>query len=209
MPSTFTPSKGLEEPAAGDYVNAWAPVVNANWTALDQALGGTTSINVTGVANGTYALTLTQYRPINIEFTGALSAALNYQLPTGIGGLWTVSNGTTGGFNLSFSINGGNSILLTNRALIVSDGTNLALAQNVVTAFNQLTGQVSPAQVPVGAVTQWNTALSILMTQVSGALPLGQLPAAAYRSALGSGNVTVQSGGSPSGGSSGDLFLIY
>lgn len=212
MASTFTVNKGVELPASGDYVNSWAAPINADFTDLDTALGGTTTINVTGVPAGNINLTLAQYRPINIEFTGALTASIGYFIPTGVGGIWSVSNATTPGVGdfLVMEITGGNGIVLpAGRTLIISDGVNLALAQNIVTAFSQLVGQVSAAQVPVGAVTQYDSALAISMSQVSGALPVGQLPAAAYRSALGSGNVTVQSGGSPSGGSSGDLFLIY
>lgn len=211
MPSTFTPSKGLEEPAAGDYVNAWAVPVNQNWTNLDTALGGTTIINVTGVTGPTIALTLAQYRPINIEFTGTLTAALNYQIPTGVGGLWTISNATTGSFSINFTIAGGGFgiNLSAARTLIVSDGVNVANAQTLITTFAQLSGQVSPAQVPVGAVTQYDNLLSVAFTQVTGQATVAQLPGNAYRGTFGSANVTIQSGGSPSGGNSGDLVLIY
>jgi hypothetical protein len=211
MPSTFTTNKGIEKPASGDYVNAWASPVNADWDDIDTALGGTTPISVTGVAAGTIALTLTQYRPINIEWTGVLSGNLNYQLPTGVGGIWTLSNATTGSFSLSFSIAGGNTISLQagGRTLIVSDGTNIALAQTLIATFAGLGGQIAPSQVPAAAVTQFDSVLSVSFTQVTGAATVAQLPANAYRGTLGSGVVTVQSGGSPSGGSSGDLVLIY
>ena len=211
MPSTFTTNKGIEKPASGDFVNAWAAPVNADWDDIDTALGGTATINVTGVAAGTIALTLTQYRPINIEWTGVLSGNLNYQLPTGVGGLWTLSNATTGSFSLSFSIAGGNTISLQagGRTLIVSDGTNVALAQTLISTFAGLGGTIGNSQILAGAVTQFQSALAIAMSQVSGTLPVGQLPANAYRGTLGSGVVTVQAGGSPSGGNPGDLVLIY
>ncbi len=129
MTSTFSTNKGLEEPASGDYVNAWASPVNGNWSAIDQALGGTTSISVTGISAPTTTLTLIQYRPPNIEFTGTLGTNLNYQIPTGVGGMWSISNGTTGAFNLTFSIAAGNSLTLgAGRTLIISDGATVALA---------------------------------------------------------------------------------
>src|ERR1700704_592512 len=112
MTSTFSTNKGLEEPASGDYVNAWATPVNSNWTAIDAALGGTTSIVVTGISAPITTLTLTQYRPPNIEFTGTLGANLNYQIPTGVGGMWSINNATTGAFSLAFSIAAGNSLTL-------------------------------------------------------------------------------------------------
>jgi hypothetical protein len=211
MPSTFTTNKGIEKPASGDYVNAWAAPVNVDWDDIDTALGGTATINVTGVTAGTYALTLAQYRPINIEFTGTISANLVYQIPTGIGGLWTIYNATSGAFTVILSIAGGNALNLPqgSRTLVVSDGALIANAQTLITTFAQLSGQILDGQVPVGAVTQWQASLALSMGQVSGSLPVGQLPANAYRGSLGSGIVTVQSGGSPSGGSSGDLVLIY
>ncbi len=134
MTSTFSINKGIEEPASGDYVNAWASPVNSNWTAIDVALGGTTSISVTGISAPTTTLTLIQYRPPNIEFTGVLGANLTYQIPAGVGGMWSINNATSGAFSLSFSIAAGNSLTLGGgRTLILSNGTTIALAglQNV------------------------------------------------------------------------------
>lgn len=129
MTSTFTPNKGLEEPASGDYINAWATPVNANFSAIDAALGGTTAISVTGVSTPVTNLSLAQYRPPNIEFSGALGANLTYQIPTGVGGLWSINNSTTGNFSLSFGIAAGNSVALPgSRALVVSDGATVAFA---------------------------------------------------------------------------------
>jgi hypothetical protein len=129
MTSSFSVNKGLEEPASGDYVNAWATPVNANWTVIDTALGGTTTISVTGISAPTTALTLVQYRPPNIEFTGTLATNLNYQIPTGVGGTWSINNATTGAFVLTFSIATGNSLTLSaGRTLIISDGVTVALA---------------------------------------------------------------------------------
>lgn len=306
MPSTFTTNKLIEQPASGSYDNAWAAPVNADWAIIDAAFGGSTSINVTGVVGGTYSLTPTQFQPPNISFVGALTANLAYQLPAGVGGIWSVYNGTTlpaGPFTLYFTVQSGGFFVLPpgQRSLIISDGTNISSAQTLVTAFSQLTGQVSNAQVPQSAVTQWQSALAILFSQLSGVAAVGQipglpasqitsgtfanaqiaqsnvtqwqsalavaftqltgiasvgqipglpgtqltsgtvnnaqisqasvtqwqtalaiaftqltgaatvaqLPANAYRGSLGSGVVTVQSGGVASGGNNGDIFLIY
>lgn len=130
MTSSFSTNKGLEEPASGDYVNAWATPVNSNWTAIDAALGGATGISVTGVLAPTTTLTLAQYRPPNIEFSGTLAANLNYQIPTGVGGMWSISNQTpASAFTLSFSIAAGNSLtLIPGRTLIISDGATVSVA---------------------------------------------------------------------------------
>ena len=139
MPDPTTPNKGFDLPTTGEYVNAWGPVVNQNFTEIDTALAGTTDISVTGVTAGTYTLTLTQYTPPNIEFTGVLSALLNYQIPAGIGGVWTINNATTGAFTFIVSIASGNSlVLVAGRSIIISDGAALALADggNVTAAAN-------------------------------------------------------------------------
>lgn len=129
MTSAFTTNKGIEKPASGDYVNAWSAPVNQNWDEIDAALGGTTAISVTGISAPTTTLTLAQYRPPNIEFTGVLGANLAYQIPTGIGGMWSINNATTGAFSLSFAIAAGNAqSLAPGRTLIISDGATVALA---------------------------------------------------------------------------------
>jgi len=211
MASTFTTNKHIEKPASGDYTNAWATPVNADWDATDTSFGGHANISVTGVGAGTYALTLPQYQPPIIQFSGVLTANLVYAVPAGVGGLWSVANSTTGAFTLTFAVTGGNTFLLpqAQRTFIGCDGTSVFGAQTILTAFSQLSGQVSNAQVPQSAVNQWALGIPITMPQVSGTLPVSQLPAAAYRGTLGSGNVFVQSGGAPSGGANGDIFLIY
>lgn len=148
MSSTFTVNKGIEQPASGDYVNSWAAPVNANWEDVDNALGGVTGISVTSVAGPTIALTLTQYQPPNFKFTGVLSANLLYYIPAGVGGLWTISNATTGSFSLSFGIAAGNSLVLgPGRTLIVSDGANVFIAcssySGTLTVSNSETGSGS------------------------------------------------------------------
>ena len=132
MPSTFTVNKGIEQPASGSYNNAWAAPVNSDWEDLDNALGGNSSISVTSVVAGTYPLSLAQYQPPNIVFSGVLTANLIYALPAGVGGLWSVFNNTTGAFSITFAVSGGGSFVLPQgqRSYIVCDGTNIASAQS-------------------------------------------------------------------------------
>jgi hypothetical protein len=125
-----TPNKNLQMPANGSFNNDWDVPVNADWSAIDTAFGGNAVINVTGVAAGGYALSLSQYTPPNIAFIGTISANLVYVLPAGVGGIWTVSNGTTGSFFIQIGVSGGGSIAILQgfRSLIVSDGNNVSLA---------------------------------------------------------------------------------
>lgn len=147
MTSSYTTNKNLEKPANGDYVNTWSSPVNNDWDAIDAAFGGTTSINAVG-ASGTVVLTSTQYRPPNISITGALTANVNYQLPSGVGGIWTVHNNTSGAFSITISSGGGGTsqvVTQGTRLLIVCDGTNVAIADTTFSAAanNTFTGKQS------------------------------------------------------------------
>ncbi len=146
MVSTFSPNKNLELPASGDYANTWATPVNADWTALDTALGGTTTVNVVA-ASGTVALTSTQYRPPNIVFSGTLTANVNYQFPAGVGWFGTVYNNTTGAFTITLSsADGGTTITPTqgNRTMVIctSGGTGVAVASTPTASVAGSTTQV-------------------------------------------------------------------
>lgn len=130
MTSSYTVNKRLEKPANGDYVNTWSTPVNADWDDIDTAFGGVTSINAVG-ASGTVTLTYTQYRPPNITISGTLTANVIYSLPSTVGGIWTINNGTSGAFTVTFaSAGGGTSVVLPQgyRTIVVSDGTNVSLA---------------------------------------------------------------------------------
>lgn len=154
MSSTFTTSKNLQKPAAGDFVDTWATPVNANWDEIDNSLAGATTINVTGVAGGTHFLSITQYQPPNIIFNGTIGAALLYLLPTGVGWIGSVFNNTTGGFLTSFGVLGGTIINLPQgtRSMIVCDGVNVQLAQSAGVGANP-TQQVTTSPINGSAVT--------------------------------------------------------
>ena len=140
---SFTPNKNLAEPTPGSLNNAWGPVVNQNFAQIDTAFGGTSVINVTGVTAGTYALTLSLYEPINLEFTGTISGNLVYVVPSGVGGIWTVANNTSGAFTVSIGVSGGGAagVLQGFRTLLVSDGSNVAFADNSLAAQAQANAQ--------------------------------------------------------------------
>lgn len=136
MASTFSQNVGLEEPANNDYIDIWNQPVNLNWTAIDTVFGSTTLINAVA-ASGTVTLTQTQYRPRIFSISGALTANVNYQLPAGVGGTWSLLNSTTGSFTVTFSsANGGAGIVLEQgvSTLVVCDanGTRLADAGSSV-----------------------------------------------------------------------------
>ena len=130
MASTFTTNKSIEKPGSGDYNNVWDVPVNADFDVIDTSFGGITNINAVG-ASGTITLTDTQYRPPNIVIAGLLTANVVYELPSGIGGVWSIFNNTTGAFTVTFSSAGGGTSLLLRqgyRTQVISDGTNISFA---------------------------------------------------------------------------------
>ena len=137
MTSTFTTNKSIEKPGNGDYVNDWNVPVNADWSIIDQAFGGTTSLNVTGVSTTPVNLTIDSvnaalsYQSLLLTISGTLSNNVTYTIPSGVGGQWIVANGTAGAFNVIIaSLGGGTSYAPPQgyKTIIVSDGTNITAA---------------------------------------------------------------------------------
>ena len=94
-----TTNKVLAQPASG--TPDWDVPMNANFGVIDAALGGVTTIDVTGITT-TQTMTAAQYQKLIIAFTGTLTADLIYQVPSGVGGQWIVTNAATGAFTISF-----------------------------------------------------------------------------------------------------------
>lgn len=121
-----TTNKGLEQPAASS--TNWDVPLNSNFGYIDSALGGTTSKSVTGVSATPVVLTAAEYRSLILNFTGTLTANVTYQIPSGVGGEWIVSNNTTGAFTLTIdNVAVGASAVIPqgSRRLVYSDGTNV------------------------------------------------------------------------------------
>ena len=94
-----TDNKSLNE-IPFDALN-WDVPVNENTDWIDIALGSSSSISVTGVTATPVTLTIAQYRPKAIIFTGTLSANVPYRRPSGVGGEWVILNNATGAFTLT------------------------------------------------------------------------------------------------------------
>jgi len=140
MASSFTTNKTLEKPGNGDYVDTWNVPVNGDMDVIDQAFGGTTSLNAT---SGSATLSATQYRSLLLSISGAMSANVTYTIPSGIGGEWIVRNTTTdsvgGPWTVTIvSAGGGTSVVLDRNVnfLLFSDGTNIRSVGSVVPGSN-------------------------------------------------------------------------
>jgi len=152
MASTYTTNKNIEKPGYNDYSSnptGWSGPINSDWDVVDRSLGGIQVKNPTSVS-GTVVLTASEYQaPIlvigtSISGTATLTANVTYQIPSGVGGIWTVYNNTTGSFTVTISSGGGGtSLALTQgfHTLVYSDGTNIFRAENAV-----------PTVIPAGTV---------------------------------------------------------
>lgn len=109
-----TTNKSLVEPAFnnttgtlpdGTPYTSWDSPLNYNETVTDNAFGGVVAVSTAGITT-TQTLTLAQYQPLIINFSGALTVNLIYNFPTGVGGQWIIRNSCTGNFSLSVGSNG-------------------------------------------------------------------------------------------------------
>jgi hypothetical protein len=142
MASSFTTNKVIEKPANGDYVDIWSSPVNTDFDIIDQAFGGTTSLNATG---GSATLTATQYRSLIVSVSGAMSADVTYTIPSGKGGQWIVRNTTTdssgGPWTITFASGGGGTSVTIARNVnttIFSDGTNIYTIATIAGSSGQV-----------------------------------------------------------------------
>jgi len=144
MTSTYTVNKSIEKPAYNDYSSnptGWSGPINTDWDIIDKAFGGTTVKNPTGVS-GTVNLVASEYQSavlvigVSISSAATLTANVVYTIPSGVGGVWSIFNNTTGAFTVTFSsLGGGTSVVLDQgrTTFVFSDGTNIRIADNRVT----------------------------------------------------------------------------
>lgn len=175
MVSTYTTNKNIEKPGSGDYANTWNVPVNSDWDVIDRSFGGVQVMNPTGVS-GTVVLTATQYQPqilvigTSISGTATLTANVTYQIPSGVGGVWTVYNNTTGSFTVTISSGGGGTSQAIQQGLhtlVYSDGTNIFRAENSVPTIipagtNMLFYQAAAPTGWVGLTSVNNRALRVV-----------------------------------------------
>jgi hypothetical protein len=129
---SYTTNKGLVLPAFNS--GSWDTPLNSDFTLIDTAFGGVTSINATGTS-GTITLTETQYRPPFIDVTGTPSADVYYSIPSGKGGQWTVSNNTFAFSVYMVSAAGGSAVRIPRgyRTIVSCDGSATGMRLSVST----------------------------------------------------------------------------
>lgn len=93
-----TANKNYNNQSTGTNAGTWGIVLNSNFTAIDNNLGGTLTLSVAGSANIT--LTSAQAQNLIYNLTGVLTGSINVIFPAA-GGLYLISNQTTGAFALT------------------------------------------------------------------------------------------------------------
>ena len=143
MASTFTTNKNIEKPAYNDYAanpTGWSGPVNTDFDVIDKSFGGTTVKNPTGIS-GTVNLIASEYQSAILVFgvsttsPATLTGNIIYTIPSGVGGVWSIFNNTTGAYTITFSnLGGGNSVTLSQgvSTTVFSDGTNIRLCDDRV-----------------------------------------------------------------------------
>ena len=209
-PNYTTNNKDLALTGNGNDTGAWDVPVNANFTAIDTALGGSVTIPVP-TGSTSVALTLAQYSNLYISFTGTLTANVTYYLPAGTGtptanasvaGMWILNNATAANsYTVSFASATGNYQLITRgqTALIyVSPPGGCVIADTQYAA-------AAAAAAQAAAITSANNTSSNAGHLSSGTVPNAQLPN------IGSmpGVTIMMNPGTVPTGSAGDMWFYY
>lgn len=161
-----TANKALNEPISKSL--NWNTPLNANFSIIDKALGGKVTIDTTGISAVPVVLTSDQYQNLIIAFTGILTANVTYQVPSGVGGEWIVSNATSGAFSVTVAnVAGGASTVIAQGEThtVYSEGTGVYLAETALSVSsipNAVTVQ------PTSAATNTVTTALTLDSQSSG-----------------------------------------
>jgi hypothetical protein len=90
---TFTTNKAITLVANASYVGDWDVPTNANWSIMDNAFGGMTTLTLN---NGVTVLSTAQSQNAFLTFQSTLTGACTIQFPIGVSGFYTVQNLCTG-----------------------------------------------------------------------------------------------------------------
>lgn len=99
MPSSA--NKGFNLQVTGTNIGIWGTITNNNWNIVDNALGGTLNLDVSG--NSDINLTNSQASYLIQSLTGVLTGSIDYIFPDA-GGLYFITNGTTGNFTITANV---------------------------------------------------------------------------------------------------------
>lgn len=162
MADTQTASLGLTIQTQGGNDNSWGVKANDNFQAIDDKLSATVSKSTTG---GTTTLTAEECVAAEIEVTGTLASAAEIDFD-GVPGLWFITNGTTGSFDLTVT-NGGVDVEIPqgDTLLVFSDGTDFKSAAAIADGSVTLAKLANMAQATViGRAAAAGTGVPVALT---------------------------------------------
>ena len=135
-----TTNKGLAQPTYNSETNTWGTTsLNNNFGYLDQALGGSTLLNATGLGNTTVTLSQTQCRPATLAISGTPGGIVTYEVAAGLGGQWVVRNGVGDGYAIRLqSASGGTyvSVSAGDNLEASCDGSASGMVRNTTAVAN-------------------------------------------------------------------------
>lgn len=102
--TTYTTNKNLALPAYNQTSPTWDVPLNSDFTIIDDAFGGTTTVSLTNV---NVTLTQTQTQKACIKLTGTLTGNVTINFPASVSGYYLVNNATTGSFTVTLAYTGG------------------------------------------------------------------------------------------------------
>lgn len=219
--------------------NVWANTINNNMTLLDNAVAGFLPVTVSSsdIVLTVAAGAVDQSRNAHFSLSGTLTGNRSIFFPAGRTEAFSVGNGTSAtasGYTITVAVNNGSSSAAGTTVnvptgvayCLASDGTNIVLrnpaapigylvaASNLsdvsssIVALSNLGGATAGSNTNITSLNGLTTPLSVLQggtnaSNTSSALATFGIGTMALR------NVFIQSGGSASGGTSGDIFLVY
>ena len=143
---SVTTNLALNEPAYNSTSPTWDQPLNYNSTILDQMFGNTTGVSVNTGGSTTYTnITApsataagSTSQAMRFNLTGALAANQNVFLPQNVGGMWTVTNSTSGSYTVTLGSNNGSNVAAGTTvslpqgysSLVYCDGTNVKFADD-------------------------------------------------------------------------------
>lgn len=131
MPSTYSSNLRLELIATGEQQGTWGTTTNKNLgTLLEQAICGYLNVAVSNSIDTQLSALdgqSDQSRNMILNFTGAITAQRNVVLLQSTPKLYIVKNATTGGFAVTFKVDGQTGVSIPNGAtvFVYVDGTDV------------------------------------------------------------------------------------
>ena len=182
MSSTYSTNLAIELIGTGDQAGNWGSTTNTNLgTLLEQAISGYVTQAVSTGTDTTLAMTngaSATARNMTIELTGTGGASTNLVVPANKK-LYFIYNNSTGAVTVKVSGQTGVSVPATAKIALVSNGTDVVVAENYMvspTLLNAaLTGTPTAPTASVGTNTTQIATTAFVNAAIVAAYPVGSI----------------------------------